>query len=62
MNYVVAPGVDIYSTYPGGRRELNGTSMAVPHVAGVIALMLSANAQLNPDQVRQMIIRSATSA
>ncbi len=36
--------------------------MAAPHVAGVVALMLSANDQLTPDQVRQIMTRSAISA
>ncbi len=30
---VVAPGVNILSTVPGGYEILNGTSMAAPHVA-----------------------------
>lgn len=37
-----APGVSVYSSIPGARWEyFNGTSMAAPHVAGAIALLLS---------------------
>ncbi len=36
-----------------------GTSLAAPIVAGVIALMLSVNPSLNPDQIREILIQSA---
>ncbi|EPF20199.1 S8 family serine peptidase [Microcystis aeruginosa] len=60
MRYVTAPGVQVYSTLPnGGYGFLSGTSMAAPHVAGVVALMLSANPNLTDAQVRQIITTTA---
>lgn len=60
LNYVVAPGVNIYSTTPGNTyRVFNGTSMATPHVAGVAALMLSANPTLTPAQITQILTQTA---
>lgn len=60
LAYVTAPGVNVYSTVPNNQyAAYNGTSMATPHVAGVVALMLSANRNLTPAQVRQIITETA---
>lgn len=54
-----APGSNILSTVPGnGYAYLSGTSMASPHVAGVVALMMSINPDLSFADVREALMAS----
>lgn len=49
---VAAPGSSILSTWEnGGYATVSGTSMACPHVSGVVALMLSANPSATPAEI-----------
>ena len=66
---VTAPGVGIVSTGttgilvtspPGGTASADGTSMASPHVAGVVALMLQKRPSLTPDEVKSALQITAT--
>lgn len=62
---VTAPGVWIRSAYlEGSYIHMGGTSMAGPHVAGIAALMMSANPALigNPARVAQLIRKTAVPA
>ncbi|MEG4517129.1 MULTISPECIES: S8 family serine peptidase [unclassified Microcoleus] len=72
INYFVAAGGDagradsgdIYSTVPLSQpgipyRYFAGTSMAVPQVSGVIALMLQANPSLTPADIKRILAETA---
>ena len=62
---VSAPGVNVRSVIRGGSfAGFNGTSMAGPHVAGIVALIISANPALagNVDVIEDIIEGSAIPA
>jgi serine protease AprX len=40
--------------------QISGTSMAAPHIAGVVANILQANPSLLPDEMRSVVERTAT--
>jgi len=61
---VTAPGVDVYSCWDilfssNTYTYQSGTSMACPHVAGLAALILSANPTLDAQGVRQILEATA---
>uniref|UniRef100_A0A7S1CV28 subtilisin n=1 Tax=Cyclophora tenuis TaxID=216820 RepID=A0A7S1CV28_CYCTE len=54
------PGVGVFSTLPGNQFGLlSGTSMASPHVAGVVALLWSFRPNASSGRIEQALLRSA---
>ncbi|MED3893290.1 S8 family serine peptidase [Peribacillus frigoritolerans] len=69
---VIAPGVSVLSTVPSymvdaehqenyqyAYSRYSGTSMATPHTAGIAALMLQANPQLEPEDIKTVLMNTA---
>lgn len=57
---VFAPGVEIYSTVPGSKYEIEqGTSMAAPIVTGIAALLMSYFPDLSAAEVKEVIRKSS---
>ncbi|MDP8240727.1 MAG: S8 family serine peptidase [Candidatus Hatepunaea meridiana] len=57
---ISAPGVAIFSTYPGGRyAEMSGTSMSCPFAASVAILLRSEFEVLDVAEARQVLLEGA---
>lgn len=57
---IVAPGVEITSTLPDKNYgDLDGTSMATPHVAGAVALLHQMHPDWTPEEVKAALSNTA---
>ncbi len=57
-----APGSDIWSTWTNPAYKVEGgTSMAAPHVAGIVAMLLSIKPGLSPSQIKSCLTTTADS-
>ena len=58
---LAAPGENILSTILNqGYGKLSGTSMAAPHVSGIAALLLSINPNLTAQEIKKILMETAT--
>jgi len=58
--HVSAPGVNVWSTVKdGGYASFSGTSMATPHVAGIVALMKSNDRSLDYATIKDRLIKTS---
>jgi bacillopeptidase F len=59
---VVAPGIDIVSAWPGGDYHAwGGTSIAAPHVSGLVALLRQKNPNATVDEIKEAILAGTQS-
>lgn len=57
---ISAPGTTINSAYPGGKYvDYQGTSMATPAVTGVVALLKQKQPELNPNEVKAVLMNTS---
>lgn len=53
---IAAPGVSILAAVKGGYQFMSGTSMACPHVTGVVALLKSLHPDWSPSAIKSAIV------
>ncbi len=61
---LIANGLDADAELPPAHipfyTQIHGTSMATPYAAGVVALMLDANINLTPDEIKEILTSTAS--
>ena len=58
---LIGPGVGITSAKPGGGwQDMDGTSMATPHIAGLAALLMQARPKASVGRIERAIFESCT--
>jgi hypothetical protein len=58
---ISGPGVNVLSSVPGGTYQSNwsGTSMATPHISGIVALMREACPNCDPQTIKTTLMNTA---